>query len=377
MQVETRYAIPVYLLLVEPERVDSRERNFMYSWPVSTILMLGLPVAALAASPVAVTIETTLTSADGQIRMLAFDGDPMTYFASKQNPTTGDHFTLLFDRPVTVRSIVVTTGRPSGGDQLDAGNVATSVDGKKFEFLARFADGVARARPKGQTIRAVRIQISGNLNHPLAIREITIESDPPVAVFKYPVEFTVDTTDAPEMKDWIEKVARVCERQYQMIGEELKSDGFKPPKRVTMALKKDYKGVGFTSADNITGSVRYFQAHPGDIGAMVHEAVHVVQHYQGRDNPSWLVEGIADYVRFFKYEPGKIGRIDPDRVRYNGSYRQSAAFLAYLTGKYDRELVRKINAVMREGKYKEEVFKELTGKTVQELGDEWTASLRR
>ena len=31
----------------------------------------------------------------------------------------------------------------------------------------------------------------------------------------------------------------------------------------------------------------------------------------------------------------------------NGSYRQSAAFLGYVTDKYDKELVRKLNALLR------------------------------
>src|SRR6516225_8929960 len=57
---------------------------------------------------------------------------------------------------------------------------------------------------------------------------------------KYPVEFEVNAADAPEMKDWLEKTARVCQQQYPMICEELKSDGFKPPRRVSMTLKKDY-----------------------------------------------------------------------------------------------------------------------------------------
>jgi len=346
-------------------------------WFIGAILVLGLPYSAPTTPPVAATVETTLPSADSLIRMLAFDGDHSTYFASKQNPGPEDHFTLVFDQPVAVTSIVVTTGRTDGGDQLDPGTLAGSVDGKTFEPLAPFADGVARARPKGRRLQALRIQPAGNLEHPLVIRDITIESDPPVAVFKYPVEFVVDVTDAPEMKDWAEKVARVCERQYQMICEELKSDGFKPRQRITMTLKKDYNGVAGTSGGHITGSVRFFKAHPDDVGAMVHETVHVVQNYGGRGNPSWLVEGIADYIRFFKYEPGKIGGLNPDRLRYNGSYRQSAAFLAYVTDKYDKELVRKLNALLRQGKYKEDIFKELTGKTVQELGDEWKTSLRR
>jgi hypothetical protein len=87
------------------------------------------------------------------------------------------------------------------------------------------------------------------------------------------------------------------------------------------------------------------------------------------------VEGIADYIRFFKYEPGKLGRISPSRARYNGSYRVSAAFLAYLVEKYDPDAVRKLNRAMREGEYQEVIFKHLTGKTVQELDREWRDSL--
>ena len=50
-----------------------------------------------------------------------------------------------------------------------------------------------------------------------------------------------------------------------------------------------------TSGVLITGSVKYFRAHPDDFGAMVHETVHCVQSYGDRSNPGWLVEGIADY----------------------------------------------------------------------------------
>jgi hypothetical protein len=123
--------------------------------------------------------------------------------------------------------------------------------------------------------------------------------------------------------------------------------------------------------------VKFFKDHPDDVGAMVHETAHVVQHYRGRGNPGWLVEGVADYVRFFKFEPGNLGRIDANRARYNSSYRVTAAFLAYVTEKYDRELVLKLNKLMREGNYREEIFKDLTGKTVQELDEEWRETLKR
>ena len=182
--------------------------------------------------------------------------------------------------------------------------------------------------------------------------------------------------DSPEMKEWIEKCIKVCERQYRMLNEELKSDGYKPATVITMTLKKRDRGVAETSGNRITGTTQFFVAHPDDIGAMVHETTHVVQHYRGRGNPGWLVEGLCDYVRFFKYEPpGKLGRINPQTAHYNGSYRVTAAFLNYLVQNYDKEIIPKLNTMMREGKYTDEVWVNLCGKTAQELDEEWRATL--
>jgi len=335
----------------------------------------GAAHAAAESEPAKAAIETSLATAKGQIRQFAFDGEPNTFFASEKNPESSDHFTLVFEKPVKVKSIAVVTGRPDGGDALEAGRLLVSADAKAFRELSTFADGKTQAMLPNESIKAVRIEPAVNLKHALAIRELEIESDPPVAVFKYPVEFRIDVEDEPKLKDWAEKVAKVCAVAYPMINEELKSEGYKPPSVVTLALKSDYRGVAFASGSRITGSVKYFEDHPDDVGAIIHETSHVVQNYHGRNNPGWLVEGVSDYVRFFKFEPGKIGRINAGRAHYNGSYRVTAAFLAYVTDKYDKRLVLKLNKLMREGRYKKEVFKELTGKDLEELDREWLATL--
>ncbi|HEX3151217.1 MAG TPA: basic secretory protein-like protein [Gemmataceae bacterium] len=339
-------------------------------------LAFCLPI--LAADPpkkVAAVVESSLKTAGGNIRQFAFDGDADTYFASDGNPGKDDHFTLRFDEPIAVKSIAVTTGRPKGGDSLDNGTLAVSSDGKAFVELATFKDGKATGTPTGK-VQTIRVS-PGESTHPLVIREFKIESDVPIATFRYPVEFTIDVSEAPEMKEWAEKAVRICERQYPMINDELKSDGYKPATQVAMTLKKDYKGVAATGGTQIVGSVKYFQGHPDDFGAMVHETVHVVQRYRTRNNPGWLVEGVADYVRFFKYEPGKIGPINPDKVKYDGAYRQTAAFLNYVSTKYDKDLVQKLNKAMREGEYKNDLWKELTKKTAKELDEEWRASMKK
>jgi hypothetical protein len=209
------------------------------------------------------------------------------------------------------------------------------------------------------------------------VREIAVDAEPAVAPFRYPVEFVVDATDAPDMREWAEKVARVCERQYPMLCDELSSDGFRPLTLIRMTLKADYDGVAYASGDRIVGSVKYFKANRADVGAMVHETAHCVQQYRGRRNPGWLVEGAADYVRFFKYEPTPPRPLPPERARYDGSYRTTAAFLAFVAERYDPQAVRKLNAAMRAGRYTPDVWKEMTGLTVEELGRAWQKSLAK
>ncbi|HEV3344602.1 MAG TPA: basic secretory protein-like protein [Pirellulales bacterium] len=326
---------------------------------------------------VSATIETSLATAGDQIRQLAFDGEADTAFVSSRNMAADDHFTLVLDKPVALRSLRVTTGRADGTDLLEAGSLELSADGEAFERLATFVEGVVELKPDDRSVQAVRIIGGADSSHPLVVRELAIDSQPAVAVFRYPVEFVVDVSDAPEMKEWADKAAAMCQRTYPMINEELKAEGYKPPRLITMALKSAYRGVAETSGNHILGSVKFFQDHPDDVGAMVHETVHVVQSYRGRRNPSWLVEGVADYVRFFKYEPGNLGPIDAERARYNGSYRVSAAFLAFLVEKYDQQIVGKLNRLMRAGEYREETFRELTGKSLDQLDDEWRATLVR
>lgn len=323
----------------------------------------------------AATVETTLPTQGEDIRQLAYDGRHETFFASARPASDADHFTLAFERPVTVRSVVVTTGRPDGGGALAKGDLEYSEDGETFQKLAAFEGGKAHARNVKKLIQAIRIK-PGKTEGPIAIGEIALVSNPIVPIFKYPVEFVLDVADAPDMKQWAELVARTCTRAYPMINEALASDGFQPARVIHLKLSKTYEGVAATSGHRIVGSVNFFRQRNHDVGAMVHETVHVVQAYHHGHNPGWLVEGVSDYVRFFLFEPGKLGPINHRTAHHDGSYRVTAAFLAYLTAKYDPTIVRTLNRAMREGQYDEKIFHQLTGKNLKELDEEWRETLR-
>ena len=108
---------------------------------------------------------------------------------------------------------------------------------------------------------------------------------------------------------------------------------------------------------------------------IVHELTHVVQAYPKYD-PVWLVEGIADYVRFFHFEPeANRPHPDPKKANCRDSYRTTAAFLDWAVRRYDPDLVRKLDRALKAGTYSDDLFRQSTGKPLDQLNAEWVASL--
>jgi hypothetical protein len=190
-------------------------------------------------------------------------------------------------------------------------------------------------------------------------------------------EFTIDTSATPELKDWADKLRPEVEKWYPIIVGYLPSDGFNAPRKFTITFKV-MDGVAYTSGTSIVGAAAWFKAHPDDQGAIIHELVHVVQQYHSRRNPGWLVEGVADYIRWIKYEPPtKRPHPNPARAKYTDSYRTTAAFLEFVAANYEHEIAVRLNEAMREGRYQPELWKEYTGKTVDELWAEYIKTLQK
>jgi hypothetical protein len=198
--------------------------------------------------------------------------------------------------------------------------------------------------------------------------------------------FTIDTTIAPDLTEWADKELRpVVQEWYPKLVELLPSDGFSPRTNVTIRFRDNMGGTPASAGGGfINCNAGWFQRElkREARGSVVHEMVHVVQSYSGRRGnpnakrmPGWLVEGIPDYIRWFIYEPqtkgAEITQRNLARAKYDASYRVTGNFLNWVTEKYDTNIVRKLNAAGRAGKYDEEIWKQSTGKTVEELGEEW------
>ena len=204
-----------------------------------------------------------------------------------------------------------------------------------------------------------------------------------------PYRFTIETTEAPDLTEWARRdLTPVMKEWYPKIVAMLPSEGFEAPRNFSINFTNSYRGVAATSGNRIVGSPSWYRQNlKGEaIGSLVHELVHVVQQYRRARGegavrpPGWLVEGIPDYIRWFLYEPQTHGAdIKPanaDRAKYDGSYRVSGNFLNWVVGKYDKELIKELNAAMREGRFDPEIWTRRTGKPVEELAEEWKKSLK-
>jgi len=194
--------------------------------------------------------------------------------------------------------------------------------------------------------------------------------------------FTVDVDDVPEARGWADAAKKLCEQWYPLIVERLSPNNPPPARKVTILFKRDMKGVAFTNAkiSRITINHTWVKAHPEDFGMVIHELTHVVQNYekgQGKNvDPFWVVEGMADYVRYFEFEPE--GPIPLNRKKtYRDGYARAAAFLDWVERSHDARLIVKLNARLREGAYTDDLFREFTGRPLDRLWEDFVAASDR
>ncbi|HVV70253.1 MAG TPA: basic secretory protein-like protein, partial [Verrucomicrobiae bacterium] len=192
-------------------------------------------------------------------------------------------------------------------------------------------------------------------------------------------EYTLDVSGAADLKDWAEsKLRPAMERWYPIIRDTLASDGFTAPKAFSITIK-DMDGVAGTSDASVEVSAEWIRSQlrrsewNEAVGSIIHELVHVVQQYKTSGNPGYLVEGIADYLRWFHFEPvdRRPKLRNPARARLSDSYKTTAGFLEYVVKNHDHELVVKLNAAMRQGRFSSGIWKDCTGLTADQLWAEY------
>ncbi len=181
----------------------------------------------------------------------------------------------------------------------------------------------------------------------------------------------VDFSESPEMENYAKGVARFVESVYPKVQQKL--DPSFVLSSLPVVFKKDQYYPGLTAGVTVYLSSEWFKNHPEDLGAVIHEITHVIQGYPA-GQPSWIMEGIADYMRFWlEYKTSwSYPHCGRDSPHYTSGYACAAAFLRYIERVYDKDIVPRLNAALRTNRYNDAIFQASTGKTLQEL---WQESL--
>ncbi|RYG66553.1 hypothetical protein EON80_15200 [bacterium] len=215
---------------------------------------------------------------------------------------------------------------------------------------------------------------------PAATGPIVPPNASPLSKWVYPLapaikspKVTIDYTDFPAGEAWAKEAKIVVEQWFPAVWQMLGTQGQVPPEEITLVFAKEQDAPAFAGGGRISVSGPWITQHPDDLGMMVHELTHLIQKYPNfPGKPGWLVEGIADYTRWWRYEPETPRpKIDPLKNKYTDSYRTTAAFLAFIANKYDKGLVPKLDKTLRDRTYKDSVFVEITGKDLDTLWNEF------
>ena len=317
--------------------------------------------------PVQPLIYSTMPSYWANRPTLAMDGDPKTAFRSYHRMGPGDGFTVILSRPVTARSVRIEA------DDLDGASLETSPDGTAWTKAAEFRAGVAEAKP-GEPILAVRIRVPRRGSVPsLVVREIRIDTAEPMAPAQMgaPKGF-VDVSRFPDLRDWAARAEAQTEAFWPDAAALLYSKGFVTPNAVYVIYRNGpgTTAVAATGGGVMTVNADWCRKQPNDTGLTVHEMAHVVQ---SGGSPGWLVEAVADYVRWVRFEPEnftfRIKPTDPPQQ----PYRAGAVFLAWCENHYDPWLVTQLNDACRFGRYSDGLFAKYCGKDINALYTEFLA----
>ena len=354
--------------------------NFLFSrhtLPAALAFCCAAIPAFAQDAKVSAFLYSTMPSTSAHRPEMAMDGDESTYFQSVYNMGDGDDFRILLSRPIAVSALKITTGNAQNEDLLTRGKVEISTDGTTYQSAATFdQNGVAQTKfPAATTITGLKIRLDKGRGIPaLLLREITLDSpDKPTNALLGPGRGFTDITQAPDVAEWARRAEDQMEEFWPDTQALLYSDGFITPNAVNVIYRSgpDVTPVAATGGGVMTVNADWCRRQPNDTGLTVHEVAHVIQSMSAYD-PVWLIEGVADYIRWTKFEPQNYKpSIDVAKASFRDSYRTTGTFLAWCELHYDSALVTKLNNAVRFGKYNNGLFEKFCGKSVDALWAEF------
>ncbi len=131
----------------------------------------------------------------------------------------------------------------------------------------------------------------------------------------------------------------------------------------TIALHVEHHGPGaaWTSGTNVFLSKQWFTQHPDDVGGVLHEFTHAIMQAPTYDETSsWLIEGIADYVRDELDHEAPWTKAHHEPGKATAGYQTTAHFLQHVESNHPGTVKGLARALMADT-YRPDVFQKCTG----------------
>ncbi len=185
----------------------------------------------------------------------------------------------------------------------------------------------------------------------------------------------VDTRAEPKLDFMQDAIPETIRKHFPVIWETIGTERTRMPAEVRFTVRPGIDVPAYAAGSGIAFSAEHFTRHPDDLGCVIHELTHIVQSY--RDIPEgtgWIVEGLADYVRYrsaadhsgwgiqVPYRPG---------MQYTEGYGTAAGFFIWIEKDYDPRMAAKLNRALKHGEYTPEIWVTATGKSLDELWEQY------
>ncbi|BDS06604.1 hypothetical protein NT6N_16440 [Oceaniferula spumae] len=344
-------------------------------------------------------ITATITSKEQSVKKhplsMITDGKPETFYWSGCKLKQGDTINLVFNTPLPLgKTLKIYSGLglkdKEDGDHLQDAVLDVSEDqGKTWREIKAFHAGKLELKTHGSAAH-YRIRVTKHTTHWVAIRHISVSNSPltqhtisGTTSFrgkKVPLTITTDFEGFDDLKPRFQEMAKLYFEVWPKLVTWLGVPGDEVPHDIDVFLVKTLSHPAHAANHTMTISAKHLRSHPKDTeGVFVHELAHIIQQYP-KYEPSWFVEGSADYVRYRQYPDRHWANTQRKHMNNDkpfGHYWNSACFLLWMEDRFKKPIVAQVSRAIYNGKYDDRLFHQLTGVPLKTLAQQYKHSKYR
>jgi len=183
----------------------------------------------------------------------------------------------------------------------------------------------------------------------------------PCSSFDENVEIVNHLNGANDLRDHAEAMKRMMLEWFPFIQGQLSTPAYRKVNKIDVYYDEKDNGI-YAAGTEIHIPQGYVRNNKGDTGVFIHEMTHVI--HQSRNCPGWVVEGTAELMRRWHYEP-KTTPTKPTNQELGNAY-VGDWLLEYLNTYMQRPMFYMITKACQEGSWRDSWLKDMTGKDDKE-----------